>query len=264
MKTPVAMAVLAIFSGSALAHETRDSCDINFDGEISLVNDVLTVTTEKKDSISIGPMHNLTVNGEDIVLNSEQRTWVSQYYDGIYTSVPKVAEIAVEGIAIATEAITHVFDELLDSDSSAVRELTSKLDELNQKIQYNFYADDGSIHLNSANFENGNLFGEEWENEFEQAVEDMVMSSMGQLMIAIGSEMLWSGGNMEAFEARMENFAANIEEKVEFRGEQLEQKAEALCVALIDVDNAENNLQSSIPELAGLNILNVRENAEAM
>lgn len=260
MKTPLAMAMIAMFSGSALAH----NCDINFDGEISLVDNVLTVTTENRDKIVIDPQHNLSVNGESLTLTSEQQTWVTEYYEGIHSSVPKVAEIAVDGIALATDAIHHVFVELLDADSSAVQDLTYKLDELNQQIQYNFYAEDGSIHLNSTDFENGNLFGADWEEEFEESVEELVMSSMGQIMIAIGTEMMFSGGDTDAFEQRMEDFAANIEEKVEFRGEQLEEKAEALCVALVDVNEAENKLQSSVPELSGLDILNVRENAEAM
>ena len=193
-----------------------DQCDINIDGHMKLEDRVLTVTTEDKDKIAIDEAHNLYVNGDQIYLDADQQQWVEDYYQGIHNAVPQVADIAIEGIAIASEAITLVFGELLGHDSNAVHDLTDKLEDMNQRIHYNFYADDGSIRLDSDEFENGNFFGEEWENEFEQAIEELVFDSMGRLMIAIGSEMIMSGGNMDAFENRMETFAADIEEKSNF------------------------------------------------
>lgn len=260
MRKLIAISVLASLSGTALA----DQCDINIDGHLKLQNSVLTVTTEQKDEITIDQSHNLYVNGEAIYLDAQQQQWVEDYYQGINDAVPQVAEIAVEGIAIATEAIGHVFGELIGHDSDAVTDLTAKLEEMNQNIQYNFYADDGSIRLDSDEFENGNFFGEQWEAEFEQAVEELVFDSMGRLMIAIGTEMIMSGGDMDAFEHRMENFAADIEEKVEFRGEALEQKAEKLCTQLVKVDVAENALQASIDELQALNVLKVDDYRQSL
>ena len=256
----VALGVMAAFSGSAMAHQ----CNINVDGHLTLENRLLTVTTKQSDKITIDEHHNLYVNGDAIYLDSEQQQWVKDYYDGINAAVPQVAEIAVEGITIASEAIGHVFGELLGHDNSAVDDLTAKLDEMNQQIQYNFYADDGSIRLDSNEFENGNFFGEQWESEFEEAVEELVFNSMGRLMIAIGSEMVMSGGNMDSFEQKMENFAADIEEKVHFRGEELERKADLLCAQLTSVDEAENALQSSIDELNGLNILKTSDHHQAL
>ena len=256
----IAISVLAAMSSSAMAHQ----CDINVDGHLQLENSVLTITTEQKDKITIDENKSLFVNGQSIYLDAEQQQWVDDYYDGINNAVPQVADIAVEGISLASEAISHVFGELLGHNNSAVDDLTAKLDEMNQQIQYNFYANDGSIRLDSNEFENGNFFGEQWENEFEEAVEELVFSSMGRLMIAIGSEMVMSGGDMSSFEERMENFAADIEEKVEFRGEELERKADQLCAQLVNVDVAENALQSSVDELHALNILKVNDQHNAL
>lgn len=256
----VTFGVLAALSGTAMA----DQCDINVDGHMKLQNHVLTVTTDDKDKITIDETHTLYVNGQQIYLDTQQQQWVEDYYQGIHDAVPQVADIAVEGIGIASEAIGLVFGELLGHNSDAVIDLTDKLEEMNEQIQYNFYAEDGSIRLDSDEFENGNFFGEEWEEEFEQAVEELVFDSMGRLMIAIGSEMLMSGGDMDSFEQRMETFAADIEDKVEFRGEELEQKAEALCEHLIKVDMAEEALQGSIDELHALNILKVGDNQQSL
>lgn len=264
MKYSAIATALVLVSGSALAHSDSDHCDINFDGKMQLENNVLTLYTKDNDKVRIEDSHRIFVNGDELNLSGEEQEWVANYYDGITTSVPIAAQIAVDGVAIATEAVSLVFGELLGANSSGVNELTYKLEELGEKIEYNFYAEDGSIRLDSEQFENGNFLGEEWEESFEEAVSELVMSSMGHLMIAIGSEMLFNGGDMDAFENRMENFGTEIEEKIEFKGEALEQKAEQLCTQLAKVDLAESYLQKSVSELAKLDIIRLEDDKHAM
>lgn len=264
MKKSIIASALLLTSGSALAHSEHDQCDINFDGKLMLENKVLTVITDDNDKIRIDEVHQLYVNGKALSLSTEQQEWVEDYYVGITEAVPVAAQIAIDGVAIATEAVGLVFGELLGSDSSGVSKLTYQLEELNEKIQYNFYAEDGSIRLDSTQFEDGSFLGEQWEEDFEDAVEDLVMSSMGHLMIAIGSEMLFNGGDMEAFEQRMENFGSEIEEKIEFRGEAIEQRAELLCSQLAKVDRAEQLLQSNIAQLSELDIIRIENSRDTM
>lgn len=264
MKHSIIATALVLASGSAAAHSSNDHCDINFDGKLQLENNVLTVYTQDDDKVVIDASHDIYVNGTSLSLSAQEQEWVANYYDGITASVPIAAEIAIDGVAIATEAVGLVFGELLGANSSGVSDLTYKLEELGDKIQYNFYAEDGSIRLDSEQFEDGNFLGDEWEESFEESVSELVMSSMGHLMIAIGSEMLFNGGDMEAFEQRMENFGSEIEEKMEFKGEELEEKAELLCSQLAEVDQAERYLQKSVSELASLNIINLKEDKHAM
>ena len=260
MRSIIAATALTVMSGSAFAHQ----CDINLDGNMKLVDNKLTVMTKQKDEILIDEYYQLYVNDEAISLSHEQQQWVEDYYTGIHSAVPQVAEITHEAIGLASEAVTHVFGELLGTDTSDITDLTDKLAEIDEEIQYNFYADDGSIRLDSANFQDGEFFGERWEAEFEEAVEELVFNSMGRLMIALGTEMLMSGGDMDAFETRMENFASDLEVKMEARGAELEEKADALCMQLVQVDHAENKLSNSIDELSDLNVFQVEDKHEAM
>ena len=256
----IAISALAIMSGSAAANQ----CDINVDGNLKLENKLLTVTTQTNDVITIDEFHSVYVNGQSLYLDAEQQQWAAEYYDGINAAVPQVVSIAKEGVSLASEAIGKVFGELLGHDNTAVDELIAKLDEINQQVQYNFYAEDGSVRLDSSEFNNGNFIDEQWESEFEEAVEEMVFKSMGRLMMSIGSEMVMSGGNMDAFEQKMESFAADLEQNMQFRGEELERKADQLCNQLVKVDNAENALQGSISELSSLNVLKMKQTSEAM
>ena len=260
MRSIIAATALTMMSGTAMAHQ----CDINLDGNMKLVDNNLTVLTKDKDEILIDQYYQLYVNGQTISLDADQQQWVEDYYSGIHSAVPQVAEITHEAIGLASEAVTHVFGELLGSDASDIQDLTDKLAEIDREIQYNFYAEDGSIRLDSASFEDGDFFGERWEAEFEEAVEELVFNSMGRLMIALGTEMLMSGGDSDAFEQRMENFAHDLESKMEARGEELELKADALCMQLVSVDEAENKLSASIDELSALNVFEVEDKHEAM
>lgn len=264
MKKTLIAASIALCSTAAFAGNNHDSCNINIDGQVSLIDEVLTITTEDKDVIQIEAGETLYVNGDYVQLNSEQQNWMSSYYNGIHTAVPAAADIALDGVAIASTAVTEVFGSLLGADSNAVDDIQYKLDEIKDKIQYNFYAEDGSIRLDSTQFSDGEVFGPQWENEFEEAIEEVVTSSIGHLLVAIGTKMMFNGGDTDSFEASMEDFAADLEQRIESQAEDLEFKAEALCSQLAGLDYAENNLQSSVAELSGLNIISLSSHDEKL
>ncbi|GAA0853986.1 YggN family protein [Aliiglaciecola litoralis] len=259
MKKTLIAASLLVSTSGAMAHQ----CDVNIEGNVSLVNNVLTVTTEEQDVIAITAGETLRVNGKSVVLNAEQQQWMSSYYNGIYQAVPAVAEIALDGVAIASSAVTEVFGGLLGTDSNAVDKIQYKLDEIRDKIQTKFYAQDGSIQLQSTHFSDGELFGAQWEDDFEEAIEEVVSSSIGHLMVAIGQQLIFGDGD-GSFEQRMETFGEDIERKVEAQAAVIEEKADALCYQMVDIDKAENQLQASLSELSGLDLISVNKSHQRM
>lgn len=262
MKKSIIAASVLLFTGATYANE----CSVNIDGQLTLEDKVLTITTENRDVVLIEANHDLFVNGKSISLTKDQQLWVESYYQGITDAVPAVAEVAIEGVALATSTINEVFGNLLGADSSAIDDITSKLHEVNQKIQTSFYADNGSVRIDSRKFKDGNMLGQEWEDEFGQAIEEVISSSIGRIMMAIGSELLFGNGNgnMDDLESRMETFSEELEHKVEAQAAVLEQKANALCGQLRSIDYAENKLQDSIYELSDLNIITVKNDKTSM
>jgi hypothetical protein len=240
-----------------------DQCDINFDGQLQLQQQMLRIQTKDNDKIVIDPQYNLSVNGEQIPLNQQQQLLVKDYYQGIYTAVPHAASIASDAIKLASSALQSTFAELLGDDDFGF-EISNKLSSINEKIQSRFYAQDGSIEVNSSTFEDGDWGGKEWEDELSESVEQLVTASMGKLMVAIGSQMIFSGGDSDAFELRMDNFANDIEQQVEAQAASIEVKANAFCHSLAKVDETETLLQQNIPELSDLNVLKVTQHFSAM
>lgn len=241
-----------------------NECDVNIEGKVALANSVLTITTEDNDVIEIKKGETLHVNGKYVDLSSQQHEWVASYYNGINEAVPAVADIALDGVSIASTAVTEVLGNLLGTDTAAIDKIQYKLDEIRDKIQYNFYADDGSIRLDSTDFSEGEVFGPQWEEEFEETIEEIVASSIGHLMVAIGTQLIFSGGDTSEFEQRMETFAQDIEYKIEGQAELLEEKADELCMQMVSIDFAENQLQASMSELSGLDVISVNTSNRRM
>ncbi|WP_340679469.1 DUF2884 family protein [Paraglaciecola sp.] len=260
MRTLLLASLLLININHALA----DQCQIDFEGSLQLENRILSITTLEHNKVVIQENNQLYVNGKQIVLSAEQQNLVSAYYTGIYAAAPQAARIASDAVQLASLTIHEVLTELLGHDSDAVDGLTLKLDELGTHIHSNFYAQNGEIQLNSEDFDNGNFLGNEWEEEFEAAIEEVVSNSIGRLMISIGTQLLFGDGDMDGFEAKMENFGQNIEQNVEYQASSLEARANALCLGLAQVDALESQLQNTIPELANFNILQVKAHYDAM
>lgn len=240
-----------------------NQCNVELNGKMQLEDKVLSVTLDNDTRLTIDQDKILYIDGIALTLNTQQQRWVDDYYDGINQAAPQAAEIATDAVALASTALNEVFSELLGSDNTALADLSDKLRNLDQQIQYNFYAENGDIRIYSESFENGEFFGKQWEAQFEEAVEDLVTDSIGHLMVAIGTQLLFSGEDMEEFEQKMERFGEQIEQKIEYQAETLEEKAEVLCTTLARVDYAETQLQK-IKQLASLDVIQLHDQPNRM
>jgi hypothetical protein len=251
-----------IFCSAMLVSSTvvaaEQQCDVEFNGGLQLENQVLTLTTEQDNTIVINQSKQLYVNGTQTHLSDSQQQQLNEFYDGIASAVPMAANIASDAIELASYALNETFTQLLGENNSVVADITAQLDALKRELDQSFYADDGSVRLNSAHFNDGQFLSEGFEEKFEQAIETIVAHSIGQIMITIGSELMFNGGDVDDFEQRMESFANNIENKFDKDGEALEARAEVLCASLANIDRLEEKLQNEVPQLADMDVLQVK------
>lgn len=260
MRSMILAGALACCASPALATQ----CNVEFNGTMQLENNVLTVMLDNDTRLTIDQDKILYVDGVALTLDTKQQHWVDNYYNGITQAAPQAAEIATEAVALVSATLNEVFVELLGSDSSVLEDLSEDLLELDQKIQYNFYADNGQIRLHSDTFENGNFFGAQWEEQFEEAIESLVTESIGHIMVSIGTQLIFGDGDMDEFEQKMERFGEQMEAKVEYQADALEDKAETLCATLVKVDKAEKFLQDNLVQLADLDVIQVNKDTSRM
>ncbi|WP_051275604.1 DUF2884 family protein [Aestuariibacter salexigens] len=259
MKRTLIAASILLTAGVAQAND----CNIDLDGSLTFEKGVLTVSSPGSAKMTITPDYTLLIDGQAYSTNADQQRAVEDYYNSMSKALPMTADIAVEGVQLATTALNEVFGELIGYNDDAVLELNEALSRIGEDVNNSFYAEDGSLHIRSSDFDNG-VFEDHWEAELEQAIEKAVFSSMGKLLIAVGTEMLFSGGDGNAFEARMENFAEDLEQRIENQADGLEFKAEQLCDVLHIADIAEADLNREFSELSDLNLLEVTRDSHRM
>lgn len=256
MKTLLASAIL-LTSTAAFAHDTsHGSCDVNLEVGVKIDSHEVAFSQNGESLYKILDNETLVVEGKAIPLSDYQQALVSQYSQDIRATVPAVRNIALEGMDLALEGINLAFNELLGEGNDVGADLTRELSYIRTEIDERFSVEHG-VHFNEGGIEDDELFGAEFEERIEEAVESVVKQSMGTLLIAVGQEMLFAGGDMEAFEARMENFGESIESRMEHGGEQIEKHAEELCQTVVNIDAQEEMLKQEIEALEKFNVISV-------
>ena len=243
--------------------DSNNQCNVEFNGKMQLENNVLTIALDNDIYLSIDQNKKLYVDGTALILKSEQQRWVNNYYDGTNQAATQAAGIATEAVALASTALDEVFTELLGSDNTALTDLSDKLQNLDRRIQHHFYTDNGDIRLYSESFKNGKFFGQQWETQFEEAIEGLVADSIGHLMVSIGTQLIFSGDGMNGFEQKMVRFGEQIDQKIKYQALALEEKTDALCSTLSQIDFAETQLQQ-IAQLETLDIIQVQDQPKKM
>jgi len=245
-------------SGAVLAHDS--SCNVELDTGFSIDKSTIAFLDKHDETIyKIVDNEELIVQGEVVDLNDSQQQLVNEYSTSIRAMVPEIQSIAIEGVDLAVTGVNLAFNELLGEGNDIATELTRELTLVREDVSTKFSEDHGfTIGENGIN--DGEFFGEEFEERIESVVEKAVMNSMGTLLVAVGQEMLFSGGDTDAFEARMENFGENIEHQMEARAEKIEEKADALCESALAIDMLEEKMKLSIDELSAINVISTNSN----
>lgn len=245
-------------SGAVLAHDS--SCNVELDTGFSIDKSTIAFLDKHDETIyKIVGDEELIVQGEVVDLNDSQQQLVNEYSTSIRAMVPEIQSIAIEGVDLAVTGVNLAFNELLGEGNDIATELTRELTLVREDVSTKFSEEHGfTIGENGIN--DGEFFGEEFEERIESVVEKAVMNSMGTLLVAVGQEMLFSGGDTDAFEARMENFGENIEHQMEARAEKIEEKADALCESALAIDMLEEKMKLSIDELSAINVISTNSN----
>lgn len=256
MKLTTIALVLLTSVTPAIAHQD-DSCDINLRGDVHYNPAQITLTLPNRDEVQINQDHSLYLNAQPVHLNASQQADVTGYYEAISEAVPMSMEIADKGLKMADSAVTEVFAHLLGEDDELITEFQTSFTEMRQSLEQQFYTDDGSIKITANNDASDNWLGSDWEQEFEQRIEDLAERATGKLLMALAGQWFSSDDNLESFEQRMENFGEDLESRMEEQAQMLEQQASKLCRILRRADGYENQMQRTIGGLDDLNMLDL-------
>ncbi|MBV2130418.1 DUF2884 family protein [Arsukibacterium indicum] len=241
--------VFGSISMNAMAHQNTH-CNIEFDHDLVINSSSVMLQEQGATLWQIDKDGQLTLNGKTIMVNNDTRLLLRDYQAGIRSQTVETVALVEDALIMASEALTTVVSELtgktLDEYPAMQQALTKISDAANQVV----VQDGDNTYLYGSRLDNiDQAFGP----EFEQAIEDAVSQSMGNIMMLVGKAMTSGEGSfeqrMEAFGQKMEKFGEELEAKMEFKAEALEQRGEAICSQVAKLDTLESRIQLQIPAM---------------
>ena len=267
MKTLIAaiiaglLSLLSLFSHAQTNISIENQCEVNMQGDISMRKGDLRIFSEDKAELLITEQKDMFYEGKKIDLNAQQQAWVDDYYAAIESTIPYVVKVTREAIKIANYAVTEVLEGFLGSNSKAVETLRNKLNEIEKGLDSHLNQNPNYITFDTQTLENDIGVSREWENQYEDLLEEVIPTAMGEFIMALGRAMInGDSEGTESFEQRMERMGNEIEQKVTARADTIEQDAQVLCEYMKRVDEAERNMQK-IPELRNLDMMKFNNRA---
>lgn len=231
--------VLLLSSASVFAQR----CPVEVQNEIHINNGQVSVYQEGQPKMMIDENNNVFINGKPLDLNAMQRRAVDAYRNGVQEYLPKVADLANDGVGIATDILEEVSASFDSKESFASVE--SWIDEYEKKARETFYQD-GEFVMPTDMFAD---VDPSWKTEFDDAMKSVSVESMSALFAALSAEMKSGEMNFTELQRKFSELKRRIEEHIQTRSSDISEKANRLCDSVKGLAEEEQQLHNVIPEL---------------
>ena len=240
---PLALAASLLFSGTAIANGF-DACEYESDFNVRIAPNALTFHRSAGAPAEVQMRSGrLFVDGRELALSAADRERVRRFEDAVRALVPEVKAIALEGVGIASEALTQVAKTFAGKESAQTLErMNAVTADLIERIQN---SDDSS----------------QWdEAEFERVLAsltaELVPTMLGDVT-SLALQVALSGDEsaVKALEERAEKMEAELEARIEKRAEALEARAKGLCPRVAELDALETSLELRLADNRPLDLL---------
>lgn len=200
----------------------------------------------------------LWLDGKVISTDSNTRALLRDYQAGVRTQTLETVALVEDALVLAADAVNSVLTELTGDSLDSHPALQNAMDKIKTGSERVVVRSGDTIELYGSRFNSmDDAFGE----EFEQAIEEAVTSSMGSILMLVGQAISSGEGNfeqrMEAFGERMERFGEDLEARMDVQSQALEQRGESMCANLQQLDVLESQIQQAIPQMQKYDLIEV-------
>lgn len=249
---------------SAVTAQDEHSCNVNFDKDLSINSQLVSMKDAGTELWRINSNGQLWLDGKAITTDSNTQALLREYQAGIRTQTLETVALVEDALVMASDAVSSVLTELTGDSLQQHPTLQTALDKIKTSTESIVVRSGDTIDIYGSRFDNlDNAFGP----EFEQAIEEAVTSSMGSIMMLVGKAMTSGEGNfeqrMEAFGERMERFGEDLEARMDIKAQALEQRGDAMCANLQQLDTLESQIQQAIPQMQQHDLIDINSNNTA-
>lgn len=199
----------------------------------------------------------LSIGKQKVQLTALQQKLISQYDIKIRSLIPEVRAVATESIDSAIEGITVAFSDFLGRNNRVTKGLNKKLTALKTQINNNLDINKG-IDIGIEGLASENLLGHDFEQRIQRDIQQVVINSMGDILMVLGQKMLLSGGQGPDLETQINNFRMTIDHEIQTRTAEIGKKTNLLCADAIVLDELEEKIRHDIPQLKAINVFTVK------
>lgn len=230
-------------------------CDVDLNYGLIVNRQQIRVIDESHTLYQINGEEQLIVGGNWINITPEQTEQLSMLSSGLHYVVPKMTLLATEGVQLAVETVEQVYTGLVGRDHKSYEKLQDALMRVHIKVKEKFGRSYDNYFMGPGNLENvDTLVDAELEVELEEAID----TSLGGILSAISG--LAKGDaeteqRIENLSQRLETMGEEIERQVGPKADNLRQKAKWFCHKMTKLDEVEETLRASIPELQPYNVI---------
>lgn len=244
----VLLATGLTFSAQSTAHNINvdSECNISLNNELSISPQHIRIIENDETLVDIYKDQMVFIKGEQVTLDAEQQKLVAQYSQGIREAIPDGAELAINAVNIAYDAIQAAFAPHVNLEQSR-----EKFEQVQKRIRDKFSQQQGYYSFTEGDF-NMTIDDEEVDVMVEELIEDMMPNLIGGIFSKIGSAI--ANGDQDV---DFDNFGNQIEKEIESRAEEIEQQAHQLCKNLETVNDIEDALFASNSKFIHLDLLKV-------
>jgi hypothetical protein len=242
---------LILTSGVAFAkvHIDGDHCNVDSDYSTRIDANRVAFTHDKTHQVlAILPGGVIQVDGHDLALDAADRSHAVELERGMRRLVPEAKALAVDAVAIAFEAVGHVSTAFASSPHEA-RESAERIARTAEELKRSINSrDTWSAHS---------------EREIGKLIEGTVGSLIGEMVGNITAQAIQialSGDEaaVAELEARAESIEKNVEKAVEKRTEEIEARADALCLRIKEIDHIEAQISARLPDGSAIDLVRIR------
>lgn len=254
MKRAITVVAAAWLACSALPTAAKvdidgDACDVDSDYSFRIEPGSLIFTSaDKRHVVELMPGGLVRVDGFMLALDAGDRRHVDALERGMRVLIPEVKGIAIEAAGIAFEAVGHASTAFAASPREA-RESAERIARTARELQKGIEAK------------------QDWDAkadaDFDRVVEGAVGALVGEIIGNVTAQAITvalSGDQAAVAEitARAESIEASVEKALKQRGKQLEQRAQALCARIADLDVLESRIDARLPGDRPFDLFNVK------
>lgn len=221
------------------------ACNVEIQSDITVKPDAVEVTTSTGNLMVINQNYELFIDGKTIGLDTDERALVESYARQLRNTIPELITVALEGAEIALTAVSEVFYTF--SEDGPPASLLGSINSIQEEVTARMYRDGNNLHIKG-----GEINGlEATMSGLEQALEDAISESIGDLIVSVGRSLKEGEGSLAeriaSFTDKMESFETDIQMRITDKAEQLEQRAEQLCEQVYALQATESRLHQAMP-----------------